>query len=138
MLALNAHPIARRPDFAARVAPLLAVSYLGLHASEASQVGHEHVRTLTHPLCFVMTVLFAASPFVVFAALRRGSDPVHPSATGAIAGAASAAVGGVAITLHCPIAADAHVLMGHALPAVIMLVVGYVLGPRLFGVRAAS
>jgi hypothetical protein len=120
------------------VAPLLAASYLGLHASEASQIGHDHVRALSHPLCFVMTVLFAASPFVVFAALRRGTDPVHPAATGAIAGAASAAIGGVTITMHCPIAADAHVLLGHAMPAVAMLVIGYVLGPRIFGVRATS
>ena len=119
------------------VAPVLAASYLGLHASEASAIGHEHVGVLSHPMCFVMTLVFTVAPFAVFAAMRRGGDPVHPAATGAIAGAASAAVGGVAITLHCPISADLHVLLGHALPAAVMLLAGFVLGPRIFGVRAA-
>lgn len=118
------------------VAPLLAVSYLGLHASDAAAIGHGHVHALAHPVCFVMTLIFTVSPFAVFAALRRGADPVHPAATGAVAAAASAAVGGVAITLHCPLASDLHVLLGHALPAVVMLLVGFALGPRIFGVRA--
>lgn len=118
------------------VAPLLAASYVGLHASEAAAIGHGDVRALAHPVCFVMTVVFMVSPFAVFAALRRGADPVHPAATGAVAGAASAAVGGVAITLHCPISSDLHVLLGHALPALVMLFVGFAIGPRIFGVRA--
>ncbi len=119
------------------VAPLLAASYLGLHVSDAPGIGHDHVGALAHPMCFIMTIAFTIAPFAVFAALRRGADPVHPAATGAIAGAASAAVGGVAITLHCPLSADLHVLLGHALPAVVMLLVGFALGPRIFGVRAA-
>jgi hypothetical protein len=130
-------PTAMLLGVAMAVAPLLGASYLGLHASDAANIGHDHVHMLAHPICFAMTALFTIAPFAVFAALRRGSDPVHPAATGAIAGAASAAVGGVAITLHCPISADLHVLLGHALPAVAMLIVGFVLGPRIFGVRAA-
>lgn len=131
-------PSALLLGIAMAVAPVLGASYLGLHAAEAGGIGHDHVNALSHPLCFVMTLLFTASPFAVFAALRKGADPVHPAATGAVAGAASAAVGGVAITLHCPISADLHVLLGHALPAAVMLLVGFLVGPRIFGLRAAS
>ncbi len=130
-------PTATLLGVAMAVAPLLGASYLGLHVSEAAGIGHDHVGALSHPMCFIMTLVFTIAPFAVFAALRRGVDPVHPAATGAIAGAASAAVGGVAITLHCPISSDLHVLLGHALPAVVMLLVGFALGPRIFGVRAA-
>lgn len=119
------------------VAPLLAVTYVGLHGAEAAHVGHGPVKMLAHPMCFVLTVVFAVAPFALFAALRRGTDPVHPRATGALAGAASAAIGGVAITLHCPLAADLHVLLGHALPSAVMLLVGFLLGPRLFGLRTS-
>ena len=91
-----------------------------------------------HVLCVVFTLLFALGPFVALAYARRGSDPVHPRALGAALGAAAGAWGGAMIDIHCSITTVEHLAIGHALPIVIVSLVGALLGGRVFGVRAPS
>src|SRR5262249_11468330 len=89
-----------------------------------------------HLKCFSATLLLALGPFAAFAFVRRGTDPVHPVATGAALGAAGGAWGSVLIDLHCPASAAEHIAFGHALPAVALALVGAAVGARLLGVRA--
>lgn len=88
-----------------------------------------------HAVCFALTTLLSIGPVAALAFLRRGSDPVHPRATGAAIGAAAGAWGGVLIDLHCPLVDPMHVALGHVLPIVLYAAIGALAGARLFGVR---
>jgi hypothetical protein len=89
-----------------------------------------------HATCFVFTALFALAPFAAFFAVRRGSDPVHPRATGAAMGAAAGAWGGVLIDLHCAASNAEHIAFGHVLPVAMLAGVGAAIGARVLGLRA--
>jgi hypothetical protein len=102
-------------------------------------VAHPEV-TLVHPerlglKCLGLTVAAAAFPLVALILLRRGSDPVHPVATGAALGAACGASAGVMVEMWCPVAAPRHVAIGHILPIFAMALVGALLGGRLIAMR---
>ncbi len=88
-----------------------------------------------HLACFTTTIVFSLSPLVAFVVARRGSDPVHPRATGAALGAAAGAWAGVMIDLHCPVSATAHVLVSHVAPIVFLAIAGAWLGRRVLGIR---
>src|SRR6185436_21066517 len=47
-----------------------------------------------HLVCFAIGIGFAAAPLAAMLWARRGTDPVHPGATGAALGAAAGAWGG--------------------------------------------
>lgn len=85
--------------------------------------------------CLGLTVAAAAFPLLALALLRRGSDPVHPVATGAALGAACGASAGVMVEMWCPVAAPRHVVVGHVAPMIIMALLGAVLGARLMAMR---
>jgi hypothetical protein len=96
--------------------------------------------TLLHPerlglKCLGLTVAGAVFPLLSLAFLRRGSDPVHPVATGAALGAACGAAAGVMVELWCPVAAPRHVAVGHILPILIMTILGALLGARVIAMR---
>jgi hypothetical protein len=100
---------------------------------------HPEVTTL-HPerlglKCFALTVAAAAFPLIALAVARRGSDPIHPVATGAALGAACGASSGVMVEMWCPVAAPAHVVLGHILPIVVLSLLGAVLGARFIAMR---
>lgn len=78
--------------------------------------------------CFNLTLLMGVWPVIALILMRRGSDPVHPGATGAAVGAAVGCSTGVLLDLWCPIADPAHVLLGHILPLLILSVGGLLLG----------
>jgi hypothetical protein len=86
--------------------------------------------------CLGLTVAAAAFPLLALALVRRGSDPVHPIATGAALGAACGASAGVMVEMWCPVAAPRHVLVGHVAPMIIMALVGAALGARLIAMRS--
>jgi hypothetical protein len=85
--------------------------------------------------CLGLTVAGAVFPLLSLGFLRRGSDPVHPVATGAALGAACGAAAGVMVELWCPVAAPRHVAVGHILPIAIMTVLGALLGARVIAMR---
>ena len=97
--------------------------------------------TLLHPerlglKCLGLTVAAAMFPLVALTLLRRGSDPVHPVATGAALGSACGASAGVMVEMWCPVAAPRHVAVGHIAPILVMTLVGALLGYRLIAMRA--
>lgn len=102
-------------------------------------VAHPEV-TLIHPerlglKCLGLTVAAAVFPLISLAILRRGSDPVHPAATGAALGSACGASAGVMVELWCPVATPAHVALGHILPILAMALLGALIGARVIGMR---
>jgi hypothetical protein len=99
--------------------------------------------TLLHPerlglKCLGLTVAGAVFPLLSLAFIRRGSDPVHPVATGAALGAACGAAAGVMVELWCPVAAPRHVAVGHILPIAIVSVFGALMGARVIAMRTRT
>ncbi|HEY8040806.1 MAG TPA: NrsF family protein [Polyangiaceae bacterium] len=86
--------------------------------------------------CLGLTVAAATFPLLSLLAVRRGSDPVHPAATGAALGAACGASAGVMVEMWCPVSELRHVAFGHIAPIVLLALVGAALGSRVLGMRA--
>jgi hypothetical protein len=88
-----------------------------------------------HGTCIVMTMILAAGPFVAFARLLRGTDPIRPRVTGAALAAAAGAWGDAAHVFVCGYAAPAHIVLGHILPIVVLTLVGVAIGDRVVALR---
>jgi hypothetical protein len=86
--------------------------------------------------CFGLTVAAAAFPLLALMVVRRGSDAVHPAATGAALGAACGTSAGVMVEMWCPVSGVRHVAVGHIAPIVVLAVLGAGLGMRLLAIRA--
>ncbi len=88
-----------------------------------------------HLFCLELGSLMALGPLVAFALVRRGSDPVAPRLTGAALGAVAGAWGGLFIELRCGHASIEHVVIGHVLPVVVMMLVGALIAGSVVSVR---
>jgi hypothetical protein len=91
-----------------------------------------------HVICNVMTLVFAVGPLVAFGVLRRGSDPVSPALTGAAIGAASAAWAALVLHLLCGFTSEAHILLGHIAPVVLVTLIGALWTARAVAIRAKT
>jgi len=89
-------------------------------------------------VCFAVAVAMAAAPLGALLFLRREGDPVHPTATGAIAGAAAGAWACLLIGLHCEATDPRHVAVGHVVPVVFLTLAGALAARRALGIRSAS
>jgi hypothetical protein len=87
-------------------------------------------------LCIGLTTLASLGPVLAFAWLRRGSDPAHPRATGALVGAAAGACGATAVTLFCEHSYLTHVLVAHVLPVLLVTLFGAFACGRIIAVHA--
>jgi hypothetical protein len=97
--------------------------------------------TLLHPerlglKCLGLALAGAVFPMLGLMLVRRGSDPVHPAATGAALGAACGACAGVMVELWCPVGAPRHVAVGHILPIVVVAILGASVGSRFIAMRS--
>jgi len=86
-------------------------------------------------VCFGLTLALALAPLYAFLRVRREGDPVHPTVTGAAAGAAAGAWGATLIDLHCERVDPAHILLGHLAPVAALVVVGALLARSLLAIR---
>jgi hypothetical protein len=86
-------------------------------------------------LCLKLTLAAGIWPMIALILMRRGTDPVHPGATGAAIGASVGCTTGVLLDLWCPIADPAHVLLGHVLPLLLLSFGGVLLGKWLLSLR---
>ncbi|MEO6417961.1 MAG: NrsF family protein [Polyangiaceae bacterium] len=86
--------------------------------------------------CLVLSLAMTAWPLAVLTRLRREKNPTHPGLTGAARGSAIGSLAWVLVDLWCPIANPAHIVLGHALPLVILSMYGAWIGSRMMGVRA--
>jgi hypothetical protein len=78
--------------------------------------------------CFVLTVAMGISPLASLVLLYRNSEPVRPGLVGAAMGVAVGAVTWVFLELWCPVAYPHHLLIGHVAPALLLAMIGAVLG----------
>jgi hypothetical protein len=85
--------------------------------------------------CLYLSLATGFWPLLAMLALRQGTDPNHPSVTGASMGVAAAACAWVFIDLWCPVAYVPHLMLGHVLPVAILAVAGALLGRFLLRVR---
>jgi len=86
-----------------------------------------------HLGCLFTTMLLALGPVLALTLVRRGLDPVHPRATGAVSFAAAGAWAGALIDMHCPLVSPLHVAFAHVMPIVLCAFAGALFGARLFG-----
>jgi hypothetical protein len=89
----------------------------------------------SHAVCFVFSNVLAAAPLAGLVWARRGTDPVHPRATGAVIGLAAGAAGGLLMQLHCPWGSPLHAALGHALPMAVLALAGALLLGRFVDVK---
>jgi hypothetical protein len=115
--------------------PALLFAMMFAFAVLHPEVTHLHPERIGYR-CLGLTLAGAVFPLLSLAFIRRGSDPVHPVATGAALGAACGAAAGVMVELWCPVAAPRHVAVGHILPIAIVSVFGALLGARVIAMRA--
>jgi hypothetical protein len=85
--------------------------------------------------CLGFTLGAGAWPAIALILMRRGTDPVHPGASGAAIGAAVGCATGVLVDLWCPVADPSHVLLGHILPLALLSLGGVILGRKLLDMR---
>jgi hypothetical protein len=88
--------------------------------------------------CFTLSVLLACAPLLALIWLRRGSDPIHPRLTAAAVGAAVGAGTWVLVDLWCPVGYVPHLLLGHVLPLLLLIVLSALLGGWVIGMGRGS
>jgi hypothetical protein len=87
-------------------------------------------------VCLTLSLVLAVGPFAVLTLGRRATDPIHPRVAAAAMGVTAGAWAGVMMDLHCEHADLFHVMVGHVAPALVLAVVGALLGEQLLGVQA--
>ena len=94
----------------------------------------------THPglRCFGLSLLLGLAPLIAFLAARRKSDPVHPVTLGAALGAAGGLWGASFVDLWCPAGYPLHVILGHALPSLLLATLGGWVGARVLATPPSS
>ncbi len=90
-----------------------------------------------HAQCFGLTALFSLVPLALLVLARRGSDPVHPTATGAALGASAGAWAAVAMAIVCPYSEIGHELIGHLAPILLIVLLGAWTGRSIVGLGGA-
>ncbi len=88
--------------------------------------------------CLALTSATAPWPFLALYRFSRRLDPLHPHLTGAALGSAAGAWGAVMAEIWCPLTDGAHVLVGHALPLVLLAGAGAAIGYLMFRPRRVA
>jgi hypothetical protein len=81
--------------------------------------------------CLKLSLGIGIVPLFALMFVRRGTDPTHPRALGFAMGMALGLCANELVDLWCPVAYIPHLLLGHVLPAVLLGVVGALLGWRM-------
>ncbi len=105
------------------------VSWHDRYGEPAERVGYR---------CLAMTIASGAPLLIAALWVRKRTVVVHPVVSGAALGAAAGAFGSVTVDLWCPLTTSLHVLVGHALPIVVLAVFGAALGRSALAMRSKS
>ncbi len=103
--------------------------------SSATPLASSSEETGTAMLCAAMAVAQGLVPLLVLLALRRGTDPVHPAATGALLGITAGAFTVLMAHLRCIDVGAAHGFLAHVAPALALTLLGAGLGSLVLRVR---
>lgn len=85
--------------------------------------------------CLGWSLLMGTPPLVALALHRAGSEAISPALRGAASGVAVGATSWVLVDVLCPIGCLPHLLLGHALPLVLLALAGALLGHTLLAMR---
>jgi hypothetical protein len=85
--------------------------------------------------CFALTLAAAPWPFAALLAAGPRLVPDRPWLVGGALGAVSGAWAAIVVELWCPLADRGHVVVGHLLPILVLVVAGALLGGRLLRLR---
>lgn len=94
-----------------------------------------HREWVAHLMCLALYFELGAALLLVSLFGVRPLDPIAPSTTGAALGAAVGACTTFAVATQCPLADPTHALPTHIAPAILLVGVGLVAGPRVLGFR---
>jgi hypothetical protein len=106
----------------------LSADYPGASTWLADRVGFR---------CLALSSALGATVLTAFLAARRGTDPLHPGASGAALGVAAGLSAAVLMDLWCPVAAPSHLLLGHVVPVLSLGLAGLLIGRRVLAVQWA-
>ena len=98
----------------------------------------ETVATHSTVACAAMTVVEGALPLGLFLFAKRGTDPIHPSITGAALGITAGAWTATMAYLRCPHAQAEHCVAAHVAPVVVLAITGALVGKVLLETRATK
>jgi hypothetical protein len=123
-------PGAERSAFQ-RVLPILATAAWPVAWLLAMSATTDRGTTrLFHAACAIEIAVVAGISGAALLAMLRRAAPLRPGWTAAIASLAAVAIGAAMTQIICPIDDPAHVLIGHVLVAVLVGLVGCVVGYR--------
>lgn len=124
-------PFGRRPAVALALAlatPLLVFAWVhafhGRYVEPYERFGWR---------CLAYTFALSALPLGGLLVLLRGREPRGPGSLGAALGAVCGAWASAFVDLWCPLTNASHVVVGHALPVAILVLLGGLLGQRWLG-----
>jgi hypothetical protein len=132
-----ARPPGRRVSRTARLVlavsvPILFLAYLSFAASGSLPLGaFLQEGEATHALaCGLHALTFGAIVAGGMLFIWRGTDPVTPGISGALAGLVGGLTGAVAIGSACPTGSTWHLWLGHGLTVLLLIGVGWLAGRR--------
>jgi len=132
-------PLGRPPvvrlRIAALVVPLLVLVALAANVAAPVTFHGPSTNPMDHMPCVAMSATLGGLLLALFVYLERRADPLAPRATGALLGAVAGGFAALVLSIRCPQADPAHVIVAHILPVVVVTVVGMVVGARFLGVR---
>jgi hypothetical protein len=85
--------------------------------------------------CLLVSSLLALAPVLGLLWMRRDSMPNHPRSSAAGVGAAVGAGTWVLVDLWCPVGYVPHVLLGHVLPLVLLIMLSALIGGRILRLK---
>lgn len=85
--------------------------------------------------CVVGTGLLGIGPLLAFLFVHRGTEPVRPGLSGAAFGAAAGGWGAAALVIICRHASASHMILGHIVPVVLLVLLGGAIGSRALAIR---
>jgi len=137
MALLTGLPGAVAPSRAMAWPALLVAVWIGFYivgfwhpVHPVSELGHrDH--------CYLQTQLFGLPTLAFMLWLARGLAPPWPALTGALAGAAAAAIPAEMMQFACMYEPE-HILIYHLGPVAVTAALGAVLGPRVLSPRAVA
>ena len=87
--------------------------------------------------CFLLTLAIGIGPLASLVLLSRNSLPVRPGLVGGVMGTLVGAAAWVFLELWCPVAYPRHLVIGHVVPALVLAVIGAILGRRVMAMGNA-
>lgn len=112
--------------------PIMFLAYLSFSASGSLSLGSFlHEGEADHALgCGLHALLFGAIVAGGTLFIWRGTDPVTPGISGALAGLVGGLAGAVAIGAACPTGSTWHLWLGHGATVLVLVAAGWLAGRR--------